>query len=72
MVTIDASPSSYKDGIQCNEPFVDDGFICELDASSGDWGELSKFMLMSSSSKIGGVLFKLNDLSCDDKGVGEN
>ena len=35
-------------------------------------GELSKFILMSSSSKIGGVLFKLNDISCGDKGVSEN
>jgi len=35
-------------------------------------GELSKLMLMSSSSKIEGILFKLYDTSCGDKGVGEN
>jgi len=70
MVTIEASPSSYKEGIQCSNPFEDGGSIREVEASSGDGGELFKFMLLSSSLR--GVSFRLNDTSCDEMGVWGN
>jgi len=71
MVTIEASLSSYKEGIQCSNLFEDGGSIHELEGSSCDGGELFKFILLPSSSKIWGVSFRLNDTSCGDTGAWE-